>query len=117
MNLNTTIHIIVFVNYQTTKSQLVTPIVVGKTSMLPTSTYPMWYNVILHFVFLNPSLYQANPTQTKGLDLLIFKNYIGYVLRNVYPILEQHVIPPTYISYFIGNQFLIVVQPVISKDI
>jgi hypothetical protein len=40
------VHIVVIVNYQTTWSQLITSIVLSKTSMLPTSTYPMWYNVI-----------------------------------------------------------------------
>jgi hypothetical protein len=29
----------------------------GKTNMLPTSTYLMWYNVILPFVPLDASLY------------------------------------------------------------
>ncbi len=43
-------HIVVPVNYQTTYSQHVTPIVLGKTSMLPTSAYLMWYNVIPPFV-------------------------------------------------------------------
>jgi hypothetical protein len=41
----TTVH----VNYQTLGSQPVTPIVPGKTSMLPTSTYLMWYIVITPF--------------------------------------------------------------------
>jgi hypothetical protein len=44
MNLNIG-HMAILVNYQTTWSQPVTPIVLGKTSMLPSSTYPMWYNV------------------------------------------------------------------------
>jgi hypothetical protein len=35
-------HMTIPINYQTTWSQHVTPIVLGKTSMLPTSTYPMW---------------------------------------------------------------------------
>jgi hypothetical protein len=39
-------HTSILVNYQTTWSQLVTLIIAGKTKMLPTSTYPMWYNVI-----------------------------------------------------------------------
>jgi hypothetical protein len=51
---------------------------------------------------LDPSLYPAYPIGTKGFDSSIFRNYIGYVLGNVYPILEQLVVPPTYIPYFIG---------------
>jgi hypothetical protein len=54
--------------------------------MLPTSTYPMWYNVIPFFVPLNSNLYLAYPTKTKGLDSSIFRNYTGYVPRNVYPV-------------------------------
>jgi hypothetical protein len=69
--------------------------------MLPTSTYPMWYNVIPFFVPLNPSLYLAYQTRTKGLDSSIFKNYIGYVHGNVHLILEQPIVPPTYIPYFV----------------
>jgi hypothetical protein len=84
--------------------------------MLPTSTYPMWYNVIPPFVPLDPNLYPTYPTGTKGIDSLIFKNYTSYVLGNVYPIPKQHVIPPTYIPNSVGNQFPTVVQPVISKD-
>jgi hypothetical protein len=47
------------INYQTTWSQPVIPIVLAKISMLPISTYPMWYNVIPPFVPLNPSLYPS----------------------------------------------------------
>jgi hypothetical protein len=65
-------HTVIIINYQTTWSQHVTPIVLGKTSMLPISTYLMWYNVIPPFVHLDPSLYPAYPTRTKGLDSLIF---------------------------------------------
>jgi len=89
-------HTIVPINYQKTWSQLVTPIVLGKTNMLPTSTYPMWYNVIPLFVPLDPSLYITYPIGTKGLDSLIFRNYTGYVPRNIYPVPEQLVVPPTY---------------------
>jgi hypothetical protein len=39
-------HTTILVNYQTIWSQPITPIVLSKTNMLPTSTYPMWYNVI-----------------------------------------------------------------------
>ncbi len=65
---------------------------------------------------LDPSLYPTYPTGTKGLDSSIFRNYIGYVLRNVYLVPEQPIAPPTYIPSSIGNQFPIMVQPVISKD-
>ncbi len=77
-------HMVVFVNYQTTWSQPVTPIVLGKINMLLTSTYLMWYNAIPLFVPLNPSLYPIYPTITKGLDFLIFRNYTCYVPENVY---------------------------------
>jgi len=73
--------------------------------MLPTLTYSMWYNVILPFVLLDPSLYPTYQTRTKGFDSSIFNNYTGYVHGNVYPIFKQLVVPPTYISYFVGNQF------------
>jgi hypothetical protein len=66
-------------NYQTTWSQHVTPIAPGKTSLLPVSTYPMWYNVIPPFVPLDPSLYLAYQIGTKGLDSSIFRNCIGYI--------------------------------------
>jgi hypothetical protein len=52
MNPNIT-HIVVPINYQITWSQPVTPIVLGKTNMLPTSTYLMWYNVIPPFCAFN----------------------------------------------------------------
>jgi hypothetical protein len=77
-------HIIIHVNYQTTWSQRAIPIIPSQTSMLPTSTYPMWYNIIPPFVPLDPSLYPIYPTGTKGFDSLIFKNDISYVPRNVY---------------------------------
>jgi len=35
------VHTTIPINYQTTWSQPITPIVLSKTSMLPTSTYPM----------------------------------------------------------------------------
>jgi hypothetical protein len=77
--------------------------------MIPTLTYPMWYNVIHVFVLVDPSLYLVYQTEAKGLDSLIFKNCIGYLLGNVYPIPEQHVVPPTYIPLFVGNMFLTMV--------
>ncbi len=58
---------------------------------------------------IDPSLYLVYQTKAKGLDFLIFKNCIGYVHGNVYPILEQHVVPPTYIPLFVGNLFLTMV--------
>jgi hypothetical protein len=79
-----TSHMAVFVNYQTTWSQPITPIVLSKTNMLPTLTYLMWYNAIPPFVPLNPSLYPAYPIITKGLDSSIFRNYTGYVHENVF---------------------------------
>jgi hypothetical protein len=85
--------------------------------MLPTSTYPMWYDVIPPFVPLDPSLYPAYPTGTKGIDSSVFKNYTNYVHGNCTQYLNNMLyIPPTYIPNFIGNQFPRVVQPVTSKD-
>jgi len=66
------------------------------------------------FVFLDPSLYPTYPIRIKGFDYLIFRNYIGYVLGNVYPVPEQ-LVPSTYTPYFVGNQFPIVVQPMTSR--
>jgi hypothetical protein len=37
-------------------------------------------------------------------------------LGNVYLVIEQLVVPPTYIPYSIGNQFPPMVQPMINKD-
>jgi hypothetical protein len=81
MNLNigpTTIR----VNYQTTWSQFVTPIIPSKSNMLPISTYPVWYNFISPFVPLDLNLYPTYPIRTKGFDYSIFRNYTGYVPRN-----------------------------------
>jgi hypothetical protein len=55
------------------------------------------------FMPLDPSLYPTYPTGIKGLDSSIFKNYTCYVHGNLYPILEQLIVPPTYIPYYIGN--------------
>jgi hypothetical protein len=85
MNLNRGYTIVTF-NYQTTWSQLVTPIAQNKNNMLPTSTYPMWCNVIPPFMHVNPSLYLVYPTGTKGLDSSNFKNCTSYVFGYVYPI-------------------------------
>jgi hypothetical protein len=70
--------------------------------MLPISTYLMWYNVIPPFVHLDPSLYPVYQIGTKGLDSLIFSNYLSYVPTNVYPIPKQ-LVPPTCIPYSVGN--------------
>jgi hypothetical protein len=64
-------HMIVLVNYQTIWSQPITPIVLGQTSMIPTSTYPMWYNVIPLFMPLDPNLYPIYQIGAKGLDSLL----------------------------------------------
>ncbi len=58
-------HMAILVNYQTTWSQLVIPIIPGQTNMLPMSTYPMWYNVISPFVPLELNLYPTYPIGTK----------------------------------------------------
>jgi hypothetical protein len=84
--------------------------------MLPTSTYPLWYTVIPPFVPLDFTLYPTYQTGAKELDSSISKNYTCYIPRNVYLILEQPIVPPTYIPYSIGNQIPIVVQPVTSRD-
>ncbi len=76
----------------------------------------MWFNVIPPFMPLDLNLYLAYPTGTKGLDSSIFRNYIGYAPGNVYLMLEQPFVPPTYIPNFIGNQFPVMVQPMISID-
>jgi hypothetical protein len=109
-------HLIIPINYQTTWSQHVTPIDRVKPicyllqhTQCGIMSYPL-------FVPLDLNLYPRYPTRIKGLDFSIFRNYIGYVLGNVYPILEQLIVPPTYILYFIGNQFPIMVQLVTSKD-
>jgi hypothetical protein len=78
--------------------------------------YPVWYNVIPPFVPLDPSLYPTYPTGTQGFDSSIFRNYIGYILGNVYLVLKQHVVPPTYTPYCIGNSFPTMVQLVTNMD-
>jgi hypothetical protein len=67
---------------------LVTPIVQNKNNMLPTSTYPMWCNVIPPFMHVNPGLYLVYPTRTKGFDPSNFRNCTCYVFGYVCPILE-----------------------------
>jgi hypothetical protein len=76
-------HAIIPIKYQTTWPQPITPIVLGKTSVLLTLTYPMWYSVIPPFVYLDPSLYPTYPIGTKGFNLTTFKNYTSYVPRCV----------------------------------
>jgi hypothetical protein len=56
--------------------------------MLPTSTYPMWYNVLPPFVPLDLNLYLAYQIEAKGFNSLIFRNYTCYVPGNVYLVLE-----------------------------
>jgi hypothetical protein len=101
MNLNIG-HTTVPTNYQTIWSQPITPIVPNKTSMLPISTYPMWYNVIPPFVPLDPSLYPGYQIGTKGLHSSIFRNYISYDLgmctQYLNNLLYHHI--PNYV----GNQ-------------
>jgi hypothetical protein len=64
----------------------------------------MRYNVIPHFVPLDPSLYLAYPARTRGLDPMMLRKYIGYVPRYVYHVPEQ-LVPPTYTPHSVGNQF------------
>jgi hypothetical protein len=109
-------HTTIPLKYYIIWSQLVTPIVPSKTNMLPTSTYPMWYNAIPPFVPLDLSLYPAYEIGTKGLDSLIFRNYTCYILGNMYPVLEQHFVPPTYTPNSVINQFPTMVQPMTKKD-
>jgi hypothetical protein len=90
-------HTVIPINYHPTWQQLVTPIILSKTKISPTSTYPLWYNGIAPFVPLNPSLYLAYLIGTNKFDPLIFRNYIGHVCGYVYPLSKQHVVPPTYI--------------------
>ncbi len=100
-------HIVVPINYQTTWSQPITTIVQGKTNMLPTSTNPMWYNVIPPFVPLNCNLYPTYPIGTKGFDSSIFMNYTSYVPRLcIGYIFEQPIGPLIYTPYFVGISFL-----------
>ncbi len=63
----------------------------------------MEYNFIPLFVPLDPSLYPTHANGTKGFDLMMFRNYIGYVLGYAYPILEQFVVPYVYIPHYVGN--------------
>ncbi len=43
----------------------------------------MWYNAIPPYIPLDPNLYLAYITETKGFDLLISRNYIRYVLQYI----------------------------------
>jgi hypothetical protein len=61
-------HTTIPINYKTTWSQLVIPIVPSQISVLPSLTYPIWYNVIPPFVPLDLSLYPAYLIRTKGFD-------------------------------------------------
>jgi len=73
----------------------------------------MWYNVIPPFVLLDLSLY---PTRTKGLDFMMFRNYMGYVPRYEYLVLEKPIVPPTHTPHFVGNKFLKMVHLIINRD-
>jgi hypothetical protein len=116
MNLSIS-HMVVHVNYQLTWRQPITLVLPSKTTILPTSTYPLWYNVIPPFVPLDPNLYLTYPTRTKGLNPLIFGNYTNYVHRYVYPIPKQPInVPPMYTPHSIGNLFLTMVQPITRKN-
>jgi hypothetical protein len=53
---------------------------------------------------------------TKGFDLMMFKNYIGYVPKHTYIVFEQPIVPHAFIPHTIGNEFLIVVQLITSMD-
>lgn len=75
----------------------------------------MWYNIIPPFMPLNLNLYPVYPTETKGLDLLIIRNYVGYVHGYVYPILEQSMVSRTFTQHIVGNRTM--VQPVTNMDI
>ncbi len=80
------------INYQSNWQSPITPFVRGKINTIPTSTYPIWYNVILPYIPLDPNLYPAYTTKEKKIDLLIPRNYTSYVPRYVFS--EQLVIPP-----------------------
>jgi len=75
----------------------------------------MWYNVIVPYIPLDFNLYPTYLIGAKRFDPLIFRNYTDYVTGYVYSILKQCVIPSVQIPH-IGNQFIIVVQLVISKN-
>ncbi len=108
-------HIVIFINYQPTWPPLVTIFILDRTNVLFTSTCHMWYNVIVPYIPLDFNLYPTYLIGAKRLDTLIFRNYTNYVTGYVHSILEQHVIPSVQIPH-IGNQFIIVVQLVISKN-
>jgi hypothetical protein len=74
-------HTPIFVNYQSNWQSHVTPFVLHKINTIPTSTYPMWYNVILPYIPTNHNLYPTYITRTKCVGPLIPRNYITYVPR------------------------------------
>ncbi len=63
----------------------------------------MWYNVISPFVRLDPNLYPTYSIRTKELDPTMFRNYTCYILKYVYLIPKQLIVPPTYTPHSIGN--------------
>ncbi len=62
-------HTVIPIQYQTTWPQPITLIVLSKTNVLLTLTYPMWYNVIPLFVSLDPNMYPTYSIGTKGFIL------------------------------------------------
>lgn len=101
-------HIVILINYQPTWPPPFTLFILGRTNVLPTSTYHMWYNVIIPCIPLEHNLYPTYFIETKRFDPLIFRNYTCYVLEYVHSIPKQLVIPSVQIPH-IGNQFIIVV--------
>jgi hypothetical protein len=45
----------------------------------------------------------------------MFRNCIGYVFGYVYIVPKQPIVPLVYTPHFVGNQFLIMVQPITSR--
>jgi hypothetical protein len=86
-------HMAIFVNYQPTQQPPLTPFVPSKTNVVPTFTYPMWYNVMPLYILSNPSLYLAYPFKMRRFYPLISKNYIGYIPRYVHLVSKKLVIP------------------------
>jgi hypothetical protein len=79
-------HIVILINYQPTWPPPFTLFIPGGPNVLPTSTYHMWYNVIVPCIPLNLNLYSKYFIETKKFDPLIFRSYIGYVSEYVHSI-------------------------------
>jgi len=101
-------HETILVSYQLASKSLVTPFVPSRTNVLPTFTYPMWYNVIPLYILLD-NVYPTYPTITKWFDPLIYRNHTCYVLGYVYLVPKQLVITLIQTLCTIGNQYTIVV--------